>query len=180
MKILPNIKYIQIILVLLILVLFSGFSCTDDEVFPIEPIINYNGFVKINDGLDYDNRGVLEFSYTDGDGDIGLRDSDSIAPYDYNLFINYYEMQNGEFKQVYITYYNSETEQYDTISLNARIPMLTPNSVNKAIKGIIQDTLFINNYSSSFDTVKFECWIMDRALHESNHIFTPAIIIDKE
>lgn len=170
----------KITYLLILLVLFSVYSCRDDEVFPIEPIITYTGFVKIDDGVEYDNRGVVKFSYTDGDGDIGLEDSDTIAPYDYNLFVNYYEMQNGEFKQVWITYYNDNTEQYDTISLNARIPMLTPNAVNKAIKGTIQDTLFINNYSSSYDTVKFECWIMDRALHESNHIFTPPILINKQ
>jgi len=175
MKFISNIRYI-----LLIPVLFSIVSCLDEEEFPIEPIIEYTVFFKIIDSLDYDNRGVLEFTYADGDGDIGLEDSDSLPPYEYNLFINYYEQQNGEFKQVYITYYNPETEQYDTISLNARIPMLTPSGVHKSIKGTIQDTLFINNYSSTYDTVKFECWIMDRALHESNHIFTPPIIIKKQ
>jgi len=154
-------------------------SCLEEEDFPIEPLIEFSTFVKLDDGLGYDNRGVLEITYKDGDGDIGLLDSDTIPPYDYNLFINYFEMQNGEFKQVFITVYNTDTEQDDTISFNARIPILTPDGVNKSISGIIQDTLFINNYASDFDTIKFECWIMDRALHESNHVFTPPIIINK-
>ncbi|MCK5337727.1 MAG: hypothetical protein KAJ50_02905, partial [Bacteroidales bacterium] len=88
----------------------------------------------------------------------------------------YFEMQNGELKEVPILWFNPETELYDTLTLSARIPNLTPHGVNKAISGEIQDTLFIYNFNSTYDTIKFEAFIIDRALNESNTISTPLII----
>jgi hypothetical protein len=150
------------------------------EEFPVEPFITFNGFVKINDGSGIDNRGVLQIGYTDGDGDIGLTQNDTLPPYDYNLFMKYFEKQNGVFKEVYITYFNDYTQKLDTLVMNARIPVLTPAGRNKSIKGIIQDTIFINNYDSPYDTVRFEVYIKDRALHESNTVTTPEIVIKKQ
>lgn len=155
-------------------------ACMEREEYPPEPIIQFKAFYKLVDGSGIDNRGILEFTYTDGDGDIGLYDYDTIPPYDYNLFVKYYEQQNGVFKEVFLTYEDPFTGDIDTVNLNARIPILTPTGKNKAIKGTIQDTLFINNYESHYDTVKFEVYIKDRALNESNTIETPPIIIDKE
>ncbi len=167
-------------LFILILVLFSFATCTEKIEYPIEPYIEFTSFIKLNDGSGIDNRGILEFYYTDGDGDIGLYDEETQPPYDYNLIIKYFEQQNGEFKEVFITYFNEETQEIDTVSMNARIPILMPVGKNKAITGTIQDTLFINNYSSPFDTIRFEVYIVDRAFHESNTITTPPIIVKKE
>jgi len=72
--------------------------------------------------------------------------------------------------------YNISDSTYDTIYHNARIPVLTPDGSNKSIKGEIEDTLFIYNYESEFDTIMFEAYIVDRALHKSNTIETPIII----
>jgi len=154
-------------------------SCVQHEDFPDEPLIEFEGFVKIDDGLGYDNRGVIVFRYQDGDGDIGLESGDTIAPFDYNLFLSYFEKQNGVFKEVVLTYYNNELGRIDTVNMNARIPVLTPDAANKSIEGSIYDTVFINNYSSPYDTIRFEIFIRDRALNESNTITTPEIIINK-
>jgi hypothetical protein len=167
-------------LFLLLSFLFAFSGCMKKEEFPVEPQIAFGSFVKIIDGSGIDNRGVLEISYTDGDGDIGLSQGDTLPPYDYNFFMKYYEKQNGVFKEVFITYFNEYTQMIDTLDMNARIPMLTPSGRNKAIKGIIQDTIFINNYDSPYDTIRFEVFIKDRALHESNTIITPEIFIKKQ
>jgi|OpeIllAssembly_1097287.scaffolds.fasta_scaffold463178_2 hypothetical protein len=170
----------KILLILLIPVLFVFQACLEKVEFPIEPAIKFNGFAKIIDSTGIDNRGILEISYQDGDGDIGLTERDTLPPYDYNFFVRYFEKINGQFEEVFIKFYNNETGEYDTINMNARIPLLTPAGKNKAIKGIIQDTLYINNYSSPNDTIRFEVYIMDRALHESNHVTTPEIRIIKQ
>lgn len=170
----------KILLILFIPVLFVFTACLEKVEFPIEPEIRFNGFAKIIDSTGIDNRGIIEIYYQDGDGDIGLTEKDSLPPFDYNFFIRYFEKINGQFQEVFITYYNNETEEYDTINMNARIPMLTPISKNKAIKGIIQDTLYINNYTSPNDTIRFEVYIRDRALHESNRVTTPEIWIKKQ
>jgi len=66
-------------------------SCFKKETYPNEPIISYDAFSISNE------KANLVFNFTDGDGDIGLSDSDTIFPYDinsefhYNLLINYYE-----------------------------------------------------------------------------------------
>ncbi len=172
------------ILLFLIIIMIMGFgSCKKVKKFSDIPHIEYIGFIKIyNPDLEIYDRGVLAFSFEDGDGDIGLNTGDTAPPfnasskYHYNLIITYFEMQNGVLTEVPILWFNPQTGQYDTLTLSARIPNLTPQGINKAINGEIQDTLFIYNFNSTFDTIKFEAYIIDRALHESNTITTPLIV----
>jgi len=172
---------IQLILVIL---LIAGLgSCKKIEKFPDVPRIEFMDFTKIyNPDLEIYDRGVLRFSFEDGDGDIGLNSGDTFPPYNpgsdfhYNLIITYFEMQHGEIVEVPILWFNPQTEKYDTLSLSARIPNLTPEGVNKAINGEIQDTVFIYNFNSIYDTIMFEAYIVDRALHTSNTISTPLIV----
>ncbi len=175
MKLKPKISFIFII----ILILFT-LSCSKKENFPDIPHIKYESFVKINNTLGYDDKGILEFSFTDGDGDIGLYSWETVPPMDINLFISYFEKQNGEFKEVVLTYYNNETQQYDTINNNGRIPIINTSGESKAFKGKIEIELFINNYKSEFDTIRFDAYIKDRALNQSNTISSPEIIIKKQ
>ena len=156
-----------VIFSILTFLLWGIHSCKKIEEFPIEPHIEFIEFIKYyNDTLDLFDKGLLKFSYTDGDGDIGLEESDSLPPYDFNLFIDYFEYRNGIFIKV---------EDLDP-PLHARIPMLTPKGRHKAIKGEIEDLIDLN-YFSDIDTVKYQIYIMDRALHKSNVIETPPIYI---
>jgi hypothetical protein len=167
----------------IILGVLLTFSCKKYEEFPPEPVLKYLDFIILRDNMGIDQQGVLRFEYSDGDGDIGLYDYDTVAPYDYNLFIKYFELQNGVFKEVYqITPIpvNDSVIIYDTATFNGRIPILTPAGKNKAIRGEIDDTLFINNPLSDFDTIKFEAYIVDRALNKSNVISTPPIFVKKQ
>ncbi len=139
-------------------------SCQKKEEYPIIPEIKFESLLKIfNPATMVYDRGVFKISFKDGDGDIGLTESDVLPPYDYNFFISYYELQNGDTIRVIIA---------DSNEFNARIPVLTPEGANKSIKGEIEDTLFIYNYQSEFDTIKFDAYILDRALHQSNVVTT--------
>jgi hypothetical protein len=149
-----------------ILILLAGWvsACQKKEEYPIIPQIEYEGMIKLfNSNLNLYDRGVLRISFKDGDGDIGLRDGEILPPYDYNFFVKYYELHNGEEVRVVIA---------DTNEFNARIPILTPAGSIKAIKGEIEDTLFIYNFQSQFDTIKFDAYLVDRELHKSNTITT--------
>jgi hypothetical protein len=158
-------------------------SCKRLEEYPVEPAITFKSFEKIYNETDsiYD-RGVLTFEFTDGDGDLGLTDADTFPPFNpgskyyYNLLIDYWEVRNGVETQVPLTFYNSETQTFDTVSLSARIPLLTPKGINKAISGEVYDTLFIYNYYSDYDTLFLKFQLVDRALHESNVERTPYIV----
>ncbi len=175
--------------ILLIPVIVLGvmlFSCRKIEKYPIEPVIKYDNFILLlNTQTGKTERGVLSISYTDGDGDLGLDPDDTLPPFDkgsdyyYNILIKYFEKQNGTFVEVPLLSWNPEEQTYDTITFNGRFPNLTPIHGNKNIKGIIQDTMYVNNPLSDFDTIKFKVSIYDRALHLSNEVETPEIVILK-
>jgi len=175
--------HIKVNLILSVFITLAVISCKRMEEYPIEPAISFLDFEKIYNETDsvYD-RGILKFEFTDGDGDLGLADIDTFPPFNpgskyyYNLIIDYFEVRNGVETPVALTFYNSETEEFDTVYLSARFPLLTPKGTNKAISGDIYDTLFIYNYYSDFDTLFLKFRIVDRALHESNVETTPYIV----
>lgn len=183
-KYLTNIGLLTIVIILLMYA-----SCRKFEEFPDEPVIKYNGFLLENDietGITY--RGVLIIDYTDGDGNIGLAAWDTLPPYNYgskyyyNMIITYFELQNGVWEEVDLVTWNVDNQEFDTLTFNARIPVLTPLTGNQAIKGFIQDTLFLYNPLSEkqYDTIKFSTYIIDRDLNESNVVETPAIIVKRD
>jgi hypothetical protein len=158
-------------------------SCRKFDDFPVEPRIEYQSFlVEINNTTGNTERGVLAFSYTDGDGDLGLAENDTLPPYHYdgdyyyNLVIDYYELQYNEWIKVPLVAWNAEKQEYDTLTFNARMPVFIPKNRIQPIKGVIQDTLYLYNPLSEFDTVKFSAYIIDRALNSSNTIETPPIV----
>lgn len=173
MKVFLRHTILTILPVLILLVLVIS-SCKKKENYPDIPQIKFVDFTKIQNGTGIDNKGTLRISFTDGDGNIGLAESDTLPPYNlaspyyYNFYINYYERQKGVLVKV-----DLPSPQH------ARIPPITGTGLNKPTKGFIDIDLFINNYSSVYDTIAFEIWIYDRDLNGSNIIWTPEIIIDK-
>jgi hypothetical protein len=163
------------LLLLTLLMLMLANACIKRDEYPIEPYIEFVSLTKIQNGNGPDNMGLLTLFFTDGDGDMGLRPEDTIAPYEptgdfyYNFFISYLEKENGVYDTVVLPFTN-----------NARIPLLNPDLVTKPIKGDIEIELFINNPLSTADTIAFDIYIVDRALHKSNVIRTPDIPIKKQ
>lgn len=181
MKLFTNIGFIILFAALLV---YS--SCRRFEDFPNEPQIKYENFLLgYNPETGITERGVLVLSYTDGDGDLGLAAWDTLPPhnygskYYYNMIIDYFEKQNNEWVKVPLVTWDPDDQEFDTLTFSARIPVLTPPAGNQAIKGIIEDTLYIYNPISDFDTIKFSVYIIDRALNESNLVETPPIIRQK-
>ena len=141
-------------------------SCVKPTQYSVEPHIEFVSFDKIDSGSGTDNEGVLTMSYTDGDGDLGnLDEKDSTT----NYFIVYQEKQNGIYK----------TPAEAVGMFNASFPRFVASDKKQSIDGTIQRKLIFNNPSSTFDTIRFECWLVDRANHNSNHVFTPEIIVKK-
>lgn len=148
-------------------------GCLKKENYPEIPAIQFVGFTEVFDTGRYAVRGIITISFQDGNGDIGLNAGDTLPPYDkagkyyYNFVVTYLEKRKGIF---------------DTVPLDppysARIPVLTPDDPNKAIKGLITDTLSLNP-KPVYDTVMFAVMIYDRALHPSNTVSTPEIILKK-
>ena len=163
-------------------------SCQKPVEYPIEPKIAYEGFTYlINADSTFSGEGIVSFSYTDGDGDLGLDDSDTLPPFGfhdahyYNMVIDYLKCVNGEFVKTPLLSPHVPTNPgdtlvlYDTVTFNARFKRLRDSEEPRAISGTMEYKLTVQNPFSPNDTVKFEIHILDRALHESNVIQTEAI-----
>ena len=160
----------QFFLTILMLALLL-LACKRTEKYAVEPHIEFVSLESIDDpdnGMDV----RLTFKFQDGDGDIGLSENDLQSPFDtssvyyYNCFITYFEKQNGEFVEVELP-----------SSLNMRIPRLSDNTP-ESISGEIYLDLYANNPFSPYDTIRYELYIVDRALHHSNTITTTEYIIN--
>lgn len=144
-------------------------SCQEKVEYPVEPSITYEGITYLM-GADSTPTGevVLSIGYTDGDGDLGLDDADTIYPFGpndphyYNLIVDYLRWDGTQF----VT---------DTINFNARFKRLVFNDEVKAISGTIDFTMMLLNPFAPDDTVKLRAHILDRALHESNIIESEGI-----
>ncbi|MEO5584595.1 MAG: hypothetical protein ABIQ75_03985 [Flavobacteriales bacterium] len=142
-------------------------ACLKTEAFPKEPHIEFKSYTQSPDSA------KLTISFTDGDGDIGLNQGDTLPPYNpgslwyHNFFVDYYKRQNGQW-----------VLQQFTLPLYYRIPVITPTGQNKALQGDIAvqiSPLVLPQVPG--DTVRFSVRIADRALHESNTVFTDAIVV---
>ena len=152
-----------------ILLLFSLIlsSCLKPEEFPLEPIIKFEQFTA------YQDSGVVVISFTDGDGDIGLKESDTLGDFSpnetfhHNLFIQYYE------KDDVLGWVSGKTPDGKDIEFLYRVPNLTPNGKNTALKGEIEVTIeptYYNPISSESDTIKYLITLADRSLKLSNTV----------
>ncbi|MCF8331087.1 MAG: hypothetical protein K9H84_01400 [Bacteroidales bacterium] len=161
------------LLIYILIAILSGLmflsSCTDDKDYPIEPKIKFEDFRKVNQ----DSTGIITLSYTDGDGDIGLAKSDTLYPYDstyfYNFFLYIFERKNGQYDSV-----------QTSIPYHGRIPLLENVQEGESIEGEIEMELDIFSMDVFIpgDTVVFDIFIVDRALHHSNTVRTPPIILN--
>lgn len=147
-------------------------SCFKSEEYPIEPIISEPNFIDMVDSA------IVSFNFTDGDGDIGLNDSEQEPPYDsssfyhYNLYLDYYEKDDVNGWQ------RGKDLAGQDISFAYRIERIKVKGKQKGIKGKMEVTLntYRNPFSSQNDTIKFVIKLIDRALNESNSIETQEII----
>ena len=174
-------KRLNLIALSLVLLLIA--ACRERVEYPVEPHIAYKGFTYIfNADSTFSGEGIVSFSYTDGDGDLGLDNGDTLPPFGpndahyYNMVVDYMKCVNGVFEKIPLLSWNVQTQTYDTVSFNARFRRLRDSEDPKAISGTIDYTLPVQNPLSPNDTIKFEIHILDRALHESNVIQTDPII----
>ena len=144
-------------------------GCFPTEEFPKEPRIANPVLTQYGDSAS------LRFSFTDGDGDIGLNASDNAPPFDTssvyknNLFLEYEELRNGAWVRPTLL-----------LPFSYRIPRITPTGQNKALEGEIAVALepWPIIPGNPFDTIRFSVVLVDRELRFSNTEFTPATKVE--
>ncbi len=144
-----------------VLGLFFVFGCTKEETYPITPEISFKN-LEVFQSLSQNDSLVLTFSFTDGDGDIGTPDADTVNT---DVFVTMYEMMDGVFVK------------YDDPfgAFNYRVPFLEPRGNNKSLKGDIRINVDYNIFEIN-DTIRYELYMKDRAGHQSNVIGTSTIV----
>ena len=148
-------------------------GCRREPKYSVVPHIEFVSLEKVDNGTGHDSQAELTVYFQDGDGDIGLDESDKNpvfavdSPYYYNFFIDFYEKQQGEWVKIDLP-----------TPLHSRVPHLSDN-VPESIEGKLTIVTYINNPFSPYDTVRLTCWLVDRALHHSDTITTPEIIVKK-
>jgi hypothetical protein len=142
-------------------------SCLKENSYPIEPVLTFQELRTFNG-----DSARLILGFTDGDGDFGLNDGDTLSPnfcgtcpYHQNLILDYYELQNGDW-----------TEVEPALPFNVRVPYLQPTGQDKSQAGNINVLMLDYYLDTPFDTFKFVIKGYDRALHESNQVETSAYV----
>ena len=153
--------------ILSIAVVVAFFSCANPPDFPLEPIITYESISvnTINQSAIESDSARITISFTDGDGDLGRENMDSV-----DIFI----IDN----------------RIDFMQPGFVIPFIGLQGVGKGISGEITFVappnccIFENGLppcqpSTEFpiDTVTYDIFIVDRAGNESNRVTTEPIFI---
>jgi hypothetical protein len=158
--------------------MFTASSCMKKDEFPVEPTLAYKNFIITHTMEGKADIGILVLSFTDGDGDIGLSSADTLPPFNpgskyfFNFYITLYKKENGQYEKIIFPDTN--------FTFNSRIPEIELTGNSKSIKGDIEyrfDLQIMKAYLN-LDTIQIETFIYDRALHKSNIIVTPDIIIN--
>lgn len=155
--------------------MYLASGCGKDNDYPLEPVLSFKEFRYVEDPSGEISKGILVLEFTDGDGDIGLGQEDTVPPfhyggeYYYNFIIDLFIKDDGEYKPVVFP----DT----TFTFNSRIPRVILSGNSKAIKGDLEYTfdLHIMKPFIPTDTIMLKTHIIDRALNKSNVVQTPDI-----
>ncbi|MDP2388477.1 MAG: hypothetical protein Q8M29_19040 [Bacteroidota bacterium] len=165
------------IVTVITLIVFLVSCKKSKEEYPIEPVLEYKSFVAYNK---YEAFMVLKF--TDGDGDIGLKSSDTTGiydkstPYYYNLYIKtFYKATDGSFKDTAI--YDLQTNTIDTGLIKQRVQFVEKTNKEDYLKGEFEISLNGYRQLTSHKVIKYKIYFYDRALHQSKVLETPELVV---
>jgi hypothetical protein len=148
----------------------AGVGCLPEPQYPLQPVIGFESMELTESG-----GRELVLSFTDGDGDIGLGQGDTLPPFctgcahHQNLKLEYEELRDGAWTPIPL---NPEIGQ---VPFYYRVPRVTPTGQNPTLQGTIALDMPAWYLSSPYDTLRFQITLWDRSLNASNTIYTPAL-----
>ncbi len=182
-----SIKKVQIPFFVLVGLLFILNACYEKPEFPVVPQIGFNS-ISASAGQDPNTLSptdvvTITIDFQDGDGDLGLNETDTLPPYqkenedgspnefNKNYILDVFLEQNGEF----IPYPLPNPE----FNFNGRYQRLNVEGRKTPLEGIINHkVIFQRNLTQPNTLLKFRVQILDRALNRSNVIETDTIRIN--
>jgi hypothetical protein len=154
-------------------IFLAVYACVKTE--PVSPVpeITFKSF-ELVDAIDTSlqnkyKMGILEFSFIDGDADIGMYEvpnpDDAFDENNYNLFLIPYEKRDSTYYKIKIdTTDTTHPPPYYTIMHDTKLDRA---GQNKTIKG----TIIVNiPYFTlpEYDTMRYDFYIVDRVRNKSN------------
>ena len=165
----------QLSYLVLFIILASAMSCVKEKQFPREPVIEFSDFISYVGALNTVDSADCIIKFTDGDGDVGLFEGDTISPANLRMKYLYKNLTDGKFYPMDAI---DSTTVLDTLFFDYRIPSLTPDGQYKALDGTIKTKLRTSPvFFPGHKVVKFEIVLTDRAGNKSNMIYTNEINI---
>ena len=156
----------KVFLTVLLFTLIFLVNCDKDKDYPDTPVIT------MSQKQEYSNPVNMIIDFTDGDGDIGLNERDTLPPYNFNE-----DPFNKYYYNLLLYYFEKNDSIWQEIELPVpyfyRIPVITPRGQNKALNGEIE--VAISLPFNRPDSIRFEIILIDQALRESNRLQTPVI-----
>jgi hypothetical protein len=167
LKTMKEIRYLFLIVISLLVLN----SCLKVEHLPAVPHIEFTSFTIFDttDILGNNSKGGrLKFHFEDGDGDLGLNAPTGDQTDSTNLFFTLFRKEGGVMVPA---------PDNDPLKPSAyRIPYMERSGQNKILKGTISVT-FLYLFYSPADTIRYDFYIKDRALNESNVVSTNEIVL---
>jgi hypothetical protein len=155
-------------------------SCKKENTTPQPPVIT---FLDAQFSADK-SASIVSFEFFDEDGDLGLQQEENKGEQQYNVFVDYYEKENGLWilKSPIIAKIPDLNEpsgfRSDTTITHLRFPFLENND-GSSLTGEAQIELFYNNFIQPLaDTFRYEIYINDRAFQKSNTIITAEMVVN--
>jgi hypothetical protein len=165
-------KVISIVLTLLLSVL--AFSCKKTStVTPGPPVVTFKDFSVLKETEAY-----FHFGFTDPDGDIGLKNSDTTGSFAFgSIYYNDFHMRLqilnrfGNWSDTAI--FNPTTNKFDSLDFNYRIPYIDNKSKDKSLTGEVYVQMTGYRFVTTIKKFRYKFYIYDRAHNKSNVVTTP-------
>lgn len=158
-------NYTHGILLTIVCCIIVSISCRREEKFPDEPIIKFKSF-DFTDTTIIGNKvkqGLLTFTFTDGNGDIGF---DTTSPRQNTIFLTKFCLKNDTLQQI-------ET----LVEMNYFVNRVFKDENPHSISGEMQ-VADLNEFALNFgDTIMYKFYIIDRAGNRSNIDSTGLIVV---
>jgi hypothetical protein len=163
----------------LVVILFTFGGCQKAPDISTTPFIRFDSYKFIEGGQNEDTI-RLTIYFQDGDGDLGLSQGDTMAPYDiangtnpnyYNILVDYFEQNLG-------------TGNFDSLmsplTYRGRFkPIFLDAQKNQPLTGTISYDIQVLNFPDDRD-ILFKILVKDRKLNNSNRITSGPIRIPKQ
>lgn len=148
-------------------------GCLKENEIPPVPAITFNSIQPTSGGIE------VWVDFKDGDGDFGLEQGDTTGVFDdclrqFNMYLIYQEKQNG----VWVDNGDAIPGSLDpcindeAVPFFYRVPWAKPTGQDQSQQGTIKLAMTTYYLPSAFDTCRFQIKIVDRAMQESNVIYS--------